>query len=94
MPQYTEEGVQKAKELTYFLAGLSAEKNATPAQISLAWMLCKKPYIVPIPGTTKAKRLRENAEAADITLSEEDIKKIDQVLDHSEFRVFAPHTES
>ena len=94
MPQYTEEGVQKAKELTHFLVGLSTEKNATPAQISLAWMLCKNPYIVPIPGTTKAKRLRENAEAADITLSEEDIKKIDQVLGHSEFRVFAPQTES
>lgn len=94
MPQYTEEGAQKAKELTHLLAGLSVEKDATPAQISLAWMLCKKPYIVPIPGTTKANRLCENAEAADIILSEEDVKKIDQVLDHSEFSVFAPQTES
>ena len=94
MPQYTEEGAQKAKDLTDLLAALSVEKGATPAQISLAWMLCKKPYIVPIPGTTKQERLRENAEAADITLSAEDVKKIDQILDHSEFSIFAPQTES
>ena len=93
IPQYTEEGAQKAKDLTDLLASLSAEKKATPAQISLAWMLCKKPYIVPIPGTTKQERLRENAAAADIVLSAENIQTIDQLLDHSSFSVFAPHSE-
>ena len=59
----------------------ASEKNATPAQISLAWMLCKKPWIVPIPGTRRLDRLQENAGAADITLSEEEVKQIDQALD-------------
>ena len=50
-PQFTEEAVEKNQELLALLTGLAVEKNATPAQISLAWMLCKKPWIVPIPGT-------------------------------------------
>ena len=53
----------------------------TPAQISLAWVLCKKPWIVPIPGTRKSDRLKENAGAVDALLSEEEVKQIDQALD-------------
>lgn len=53
MPQFTPEGVDKNQELISLLQAIAAEKQATPAQISLAWMLCKKPYIVPIPGTRK-----------------------------------------
>lgn len=49
MPQYTEEGFAKAKELLDLLANMAAQKNATMGQISLAWMINKKPYIVPIP---------------------------------------------
>ena len=64
--------------------GLAREKEATPAQIALAWMLCKKPYIVPIPGTRKIERLRENAGAADIQLSAEDVSQIDTALDNME----------
>lgn len=58
------------------------EKDATPAQISLAWMLRKRPYIVPIPGTRKESRLRENAEASEVTLSDEDFTEIDNALQH------------
>ena len=58
------------------------EKNATPAQISLAWMLAKKPYIVPIPGTRKVNRLEENMESADIKLIQDEVKSIDEMLDH------------
>lgn len=57
------------------------KKNATPAQISLAWMLAKKPWIVPIPGTRKYSRLMENAQAADLELTEAEIKELDRMLD-------------
>ena len=63
---------------------LADEKDATPAQISLAWMLCKKPYIVPIPGTRKLSRLTENAGAADVILSAEEVASIDKALDGME----------
>ena len=57
------------------------EKNATPAQISLAWMMAKKPWIVPIPGTRKLERLEENMKASGVELSEEEVSAIDQMLD-------------
>lgn len=63
---------------------MAKEKEATPAQISLAWMLCKKPYIVPIPGTRKLDRLAENGGAADVFLSAYEVKKLDQALDSIE----------
>lgn len=56
------------------------EKNATPAQISLAWMLCKKPYIVPIPGTRKPERLTENLGTADVKLSPQEVAALDDAL--------------
>ncbi|MGN0612693.1 MAG: flavodoxin, partial [Porcipelethomonas sp.] len=56
-------------------------KNATPAQISMAWMLCKKPWIVPIPGTRKIMRMKENMGASEIKLSNEEIKCLDSALD-------------
>lgn len=59
-------------------------KHATPGQISLAWMLCKKPYLVPIPGTRKPDRLKENAGAADILLTDKDIQVLDRQLDSME----------
>lgn len=60
---------------------IAEEKNATPAQISLAWMLAKQPWIVPIPGTRKLDRLEENMRASEIELSAEEIKTIDEMLD-------------
>ena len=69
MPQFAPESAEQNKELLELLKKTAKEKNATPAQISLAWMLCKKPYIVPIPGTRKLERLRENAAAAEISLT-------------------------
>lgn len=68
MPQYTEEGYAKAKELLDMLTKMSAEKNATMGQLSLAWMINKKPYIVPIPGSRKPERLKENFEAGNIIM--------------------------
>ena len=59
---------------------LAETKSATPAQISLAWMLCKKPWIAPIPGTRQLSRLQENAGASDIILTAEEVKQIDDTL--------------
>ena len=63
------------------LRGLAAQRNATPAQISLAWMLCKKPWIVPIPGSRKTERMRENAGAADVALTPSEAAQIDHILE-------------
>lgn len=81
MPQFQPDSYAQNRELLELIRHIADGKNATPAQISLAWMLCKKPWIVPIPGTRKPDRLQENAGAADITLSEEEVKQIDQALD-------------
>ncbi len=88
MPQYTEEGFASAKELMTYLETLANEKGATPGQISLAWMLSKKPYIIPIPGSRKEERLRENLGAKDITLSEKEMHDIEQLLDRTEMPVY------
>ena len=66
MPQFQKESFGQNKTLFALLDKLAEQKHATPAQISLAWMLCKKPWIVPIPGTRKLCRLKENIGAADI----------------------------
>lgn len=84
MPQFTSEGVDKNQELLSLLQAIAAEKQATPAQISLAWMLCKKPYIVPIPGTRKRSRMTENGKAADIMLTEQEVAELDRALDEME----------
>lgn len=81
MPQFTEEAAEQNSQLLQMLADLAAQKNATPAQISLAWMLCKKPWIVPIPGTRRPERMRENAGAADIQLTADEVAALDRTLD-------------
>lgn len=81
MPQFQPDSYDKNHELLELIRSIANEKNATPAQISLAWMLCKKPWIVPIPGTRKPYRLRENADAANIHLSDDEVKQIDMALD-------------
>jgi aryl-alcohol dehydrogenase-like predicted oxidoreductase len=81
MPQFTDAAMDQNQELFALLHRLAAEKNATPAQISMAWMLCKKPWIVPIPGTRKVDRLKENAGAADVQLTREEASALDQALD-------------
>lgn len=92
MPQYTEEGVARSRELIDLLNSLAHEKNATPAQISLAWMLCKKDYMIPIPGSRKPERLRENLGAVEIFLRADEIEKIDRQLDRMDLLVFGGHT--
>ena len=64
MPQFSAEGISENQKLVEWLKNIAAEKNATPAQISLAWMLAKNPFLVPIPGTRNLKRLTENRQTA------------------------------
>lgn len=84
MPQFTDEAIEQNRELLTLLDQMAEEKEATPAQISMAWMLCKKPWIVPIPGTRKAERMKENAGAVYVKLTEEEVKKLDRALDQME----------
>lgn len=80
MPQYQAKSYEENKDLFNLLRNFSQEKNASPAQLALAWMIEKKPYIVPIPGTRNRARLQENAGAADIHLSIYEIEQIDNAL--------------
>lgn len=81
MPQFTSDAIDRNQEMINCLKEMADRKDATPAQISLAWMLAKKPWIVPIPGTRKDGRLIENAQAADVELTEQEVKDLDQMLD-------------
>lgn len=94
MPQYTEEGYEKAKVLLQLLMELAEEKHVTMGQLSLAWMLCKKSYIVPIPGSRNLERLKENFEAGNIILTPEEITMIDAKLGTMQFEVFGGYTLS
>lgn len=84
MPQFTAEAMEKNKNLFDLLEETAQNKNATKAQIALAWMMCKKNYIVPIPGTRKLERLKENFGASEIFLSAEEVKALDDALGNME----------
>ncbi len=80
VPRFTTEN-RKANQILIDLIGtIAAEKKATPAQIALAWLLGQKPWIVPIPGTTKRHRLEENIGAAALALAADDLRRIDAAL--------------
>lgn len=81
MPQFTDEAVAQNQALLKLIGDIAEEKGATSAQISLAWMLNKKPWIVPIPGSRKPARMKENFGASAISLTADEIKKIDAALD-------------
>ena len=81
MPQFRQDSFGTNQSLFLLIEALADKHKATPAQISLAWMLCKKPWIVPIPGTRKFFRLKENIGAADIVITPEEIAAIDHSLD-------------
>jgi len=80
LPRFTPEALEKNQALIDLLKRIAAEKKATPAQIALAWLLAQKPWIVPIPGTTKLHRLEENLGAAKVVLNSADLAAIKQAL--------------
>ena len=80
VPRFSEAARQANQQLVEVVQQLAAEQGATPAQVALAWLLAKAPWIVPIPGTTKMHRLEENLGAAGVTLSPEALNHINQTL--------------
>jgi aryl-alcohol dehydrogenase-like predicted oxidoreductase len=80
VPRFAPEARKANQALVDRLETIAVEKKATPAQIALAWLLAQKPWIVPIPGTTKLHRLKENVGAASIKLTEEDLRRVATVL--------------
>ena len=77
LPRFTPEALKANQALIDLLAGIGKRKNATPAQIALAWLLAQKPWMVPIPGTTKLDRLKENIGAVSVELTPDDLREID-----------------
>jgi aryl-alcohol dehydrogenase-like predicted oxidoreductase len=78
VPRFSEENRETNRAVVELLERIAGEKNATPAQIALAWILAQKPWIVPIPGTTKRHRLEENVAAADVALTADDLREIEE----------------
>ncbi len=77
LPRFTPEALKVNQALIDLLGSIGKQKNATPAQIALTWLLARKPWIVPIPGTTKLDRLEENIRAAAVELTPDDLRDID-----------------
>jgi aryl-alcohol dehydrogenase-like predicted oxidoreductase len=82
VPRFSPEARKANQALVDLLGQIAARKQATSAQIALAWLLAQKPWIVPIPGTTKLHRLEENIGAASVELTPEDLRDIGDALSH------------
>ena len=80
MTQFTEEGLRSYQPLIDVIDEMAKEKNATNAQIALAWMMCKDIHVVPIPGSRKLERVRENAGAGELLLNEEELTRLDDQI--------------
>ena len=80
VPRFEKEAMKANQPLVDAIGRIAADKKLTPAQVALAWLLAQKPWIVPIPGTTKLHRLEENIGAADVELSADDLRNIDQAV--------------
>ncbi|HOV19197.1 MAG TPA: aldo/keto reductase, partial [Ottowia sp.] len=92
VPRFAPEAMEKNQALVDLLRRVGAAKGATPAQIALAWLLAQRPYIVPIPGTTRLHRLEENIGATTVELSADDLREIEQAAAqiHIEGERYAP----
>jgi aryl-alcohol dehydrogenase-like predicted oxidoreductase len=77
VPRFSPENRKANQTMVDLVGRIAARKQATPAQVALAWVLAQKPWIVPIPGTTKLHRLEENLAAADVELTAQDLREID-----------------
>jgi len=77
LPRFSPEAMKANQAMVDLLGAIAKRKNATPAQIALAWLLAQKPWIVPIPGTTKPQRLKENLGATEIELTSDDLQEMD-----------------
>ena len=80
VPRFKSESLKKNQKLALYIKSEASEMGITPAQLAIAWIMAKKPWIVPIPGTTKISRLQENLSAASVRLAEEQMQKLDAYL--------------
>ena len=78
VPRFSAENRKANYAIVELLKRIAAKKNATPAQVALAWLLARKPWIVPIPGTTKVSRLEENLGAVNVELTTDDLRTIEE----------------
>jgi len=86
VPRFSPENRKLNQVLVDLVSRFAIQKKATPAQIALAWILARKPWIVPIPGTTKLHRLEENLGAANVELNSDDLRQIDQAISKIELQ--------
>ncbi len=84
MKLFKKEGMTQNRGLLELIRDFDVRKSTMPAQITLAWEITKKPYLVPIPGTTKRERVKENFGAVDIEISPDEMREIDEALSHIE----------
>ena len=82
MNLFKKEGIDHNRDLRELILDFADRKNATPAQIALAWEITKKPYMIPIPGTTKKDRVKENFDAVTVELTETEMREIEEALSH------------
>jgi len=82
VPRFTPEARKANQTIVDVLRNIAEQKQATPAQIALAWLLARKPWIVPIPGTTKLDRLDENIGAVALRLTSDDLREIESAASH------------
>ncbi len=81
VPRFQKENIEANMKLVDFIKGIAVEKNITPAQVAIAWLLYQKPWIVPIPGSRSLRHLEDNIAAANVSFTQEELKRIDEVLD-------------
>jgi aryl-alcohol dehydrogenase-like predicted oxidoreductase len=86
LPRFTPDARKANRALVDLLGEIAKRKNATPAKIALAWLLAQKPWIVPIPGTTKLKRLKENVGAVEVELTRDDLREIESTASQIEVK--------
>jgi aryl-alcohol dehydrogenase-like predicted oxidoreductase len=80
VPRFRPENLDANRVMVELIKKVANEKNATPAQVALAWLLAQRPWIVPIPGTTKLERLKENIAAADLVLTDEELHDLNAAI--------------
>lgn len=80
VPRFQKENIEANMKLVDFIKGIAVEKNITPAQVAIAWLLYQKPWIVPIPGSRSLRHLEDNLAAANVSFTQEELKRIDEVL--------------
>lgn len=81
VPRFQKENIEANMKLVDFIKGIAVEKNITPAQVAIAWLLYQRPWIVPIPGSRSLRHLEDNLAAANVSFTQEELKRIDEVLD-------------